>query len=356
MPAAEPHAAAHRRQRSSTAVCFAASGAISARSRRSTASILDIVAGEFFAMLGPSGSGKTTCLRLIAGFEQPTAGHIEIFGETVEGVPAYRRTGQHGLPGLRAVPAHDRARQRRLRPDDPRASPGTSASASAARRSKLVKLVGMEARRPAQLSGGQRQRVALARALVMRPKVLLLDEPLGALDLKLREAMQGELKALQHALGITFVFVTHDQGEALSMADRVAVFNMARIEQVGAPEGNLRAAAHALRRRFRRRLQCHRAGAGRGPGRARHVRRACGRRRSRCLPGGRPSRRARLRRGRDRRGPLSRRRLPRRADRAGDGRARRSPCRLPAGAAARAGRRASARPSGRESLHLMEPG
>jgi putative spermidine/putrescine transport system ATP-binding protein len=196
---------------------------------------LDIVAGEFFAMLGPSGSGKTTCLRLIAGFDQPTAGHIEIFGETVEGAPAYRRpvntvfqdyalfphmtvldNVSYGLM-IRGVNKPDR---RRL---------GAEAL-------KLVKLVGMEARRPSELSGGQRQRVALARALVLRPKVLLLDEPLGALDLKLREAMQGELKSLQHTLGLTFVFVTHDQGEALSMADRVAVFNHGRIEQVGAPK------------------------------------------------------------------------------------------------------------------------
>jgi putative spermidine/putrescine transport system ATP-binding protein len=196
---------------------------------------LDVVAGEFFAMLGPSGSGKTTCLRLIAGFDQPTGGHIEIFGETVEGAPAYRRPVNtvfqdyalfphmtvldnvcYGLM-IRGVAKPER---RRL---------GAEAL-------KLVKLVGMEARRPGELSGGQRQRVALARALVMRPKVLLLDEPLGALDLKLREAMQGELKGLQHALGITFIFVTHDQGEALSMADRVAVFNHGRIEQVGAPK------------------------------------------------------------------------------------------------------------------------
>ena len=195
---------------------------------------LDIVAGEFFAMLGPSGSGKTTCLRLIAGFDRPTAGHIEIFGEAVEGAPAYRRPVNtvfqdyalfphmtvldnvgYGLM-IRGVP---KAARRRL---------GAEAL-------KLVKLVGMEARRPSELSGGQRQRVALARALVMRPKVLLLDEPLGALDLKLREAMQGELKTLQHTLGVTFVLVTHDQGEALSMADRVAVFNHGRIEQVGAP-------------------------------------------------------------------------------------------------------------------------
>jgi len=195
---------------------------------------LDIVEGEFFAMLGPSGSGKTTCLRLIAGFEQPDEGHIEIFGETAEGVPPYKRNvntvfqdyalfphmtvGENVAYGLRikGVARADR-------------------EAKARNALAMVKLAGYEDRRPAQLSGGQRQRVALSRALVNGPKVLLLDEPLGALDLKLREQMQEELKALQKELGITFVFVTHDQGEALSMANRVAVFNEGRIIQVGSP-------------------------------------------------------------------------------------------------------------------------
>jgi putative spermidine/putrescine transport system ATP-binding protein len=195
---------------------------------------LDIAEGEFFAMLGPSGSGKTTCLRLIAGFEQPDEGHIEIFGETAEGVPPYKRNvntvfqdyalfphmtvGENVAYGLRikGVPREER-----------------EAKAKAAL--AMVKLGGYEQRRPAQLSGGQRQRVALARALVNNPKVLLLDEPLGALDLKLREQMQEELKALQKELGITFVFVTHDQGEALSMANRVAIFNEGKIIQVGLP-------------------------------------------------------------------------------------------------------------------------
>jgi putative spermidine/putrescine transport system ATP-binding protein len=196
---------------------------------------LDIAKGEFFAMLGPSGSGKTTCLRLIAGFEQPTAGHIEIFGETAEGVPPYQRQVNtvfqdyalfphmtildnvaYGLmvKGIDKITRHRKAEDAL----------------------SLVALGGYGARRPGQLSGGQRQRVALARALVNEPKVLLLDEPLGALDLKLREQMQVELKSLQRQLGITFVFVTHDQGEALSMADRVAVFNDGKIVQVGTPE------------------------------------------------------------------------------------------------------------------------
>jgi putative spermidine/putrescine transport system ATP-binding protein len=196
---------------------------------------LDIVPGEFFAMLGPSGSGKTTCLRLIAGFEQPTAGSIEIFGERVDGVPPYRRNVNTVFQDyalfphldvldnvafalmLRKVPRRERHRQ-----------------AEAAL--EMVRLSGYGARRPGQLSGGQRQRVALARAIVGKPMVLLLDEPLGALDLKLRESMQEELKALQKSLGITFIFVTHDQGEALSMADRVAVFNDGKVQQVGTPE------------------------------------------------------------------------------------------------------------------------
>jgi putative spermidine/putrescine transport system ATP-binding protein len=196
---------------------------------------LEIAPGEFYAMLGPSGSGKTTCLRLIAGFDQPTAGQIEIFGEAVEGVPAYRRPVNTVFQdyalfphmnvldnvcyGLR-IRGMGKAERQKLGADE----------------LKMVKLFGMERRKPGELSGGQRQRVALARALVVRPKVLLLDEPLGALDLKLREDMQGELKALQRSLGLTFVFVTHDQGEALSMADRVAVFNEGRILQVGPPE------------------------------------------------------------------------------------------------------------------------
>jgi putative spermidine/putrescine transport system ATP-binding protein len=195
---------------------------------------LDIAEGEFFAMLGPSGSGKTTCLRLIAGFEQPDEGHIEIFGETAEGVPPYKRNvntvfqdyalfphmtvGENVAYGLMIKGVAKEEREKK-------------AKAALA----MVKLAVYGDRRPSQLSGGQRQRVALARALVNNPKVLLLDEPLGALDLKLREQMQEELKALQKQLGITFVFVTHDQGEALSMADRVAVFNDGKIVQVGAP-------------------------------------------------------------------------------------------------------------------------
>jgi putative spermidine/putrescine transport system ATP-binding protein len=191
--------------------------------------------GEFFAMLGPSGSGKTTCLRLIAGFEQPTSGHIEIFGETAEGVPPWRRAVNTVFQDYALFP-HLNVRDNVAYGLMIRKVAKAERHAEAERALAMVKLSGLGDRRPGELSGGQRQRVALARALVNRPRVLLLDEPLGALDLKLREEMQEELKALQHRLGVTFVFVTHDQGEALSMADRVAVFNDGRIAQVGAPE------------------------------------------------------------------------------------------------------------------------
>jgi putative spermidine/putrescine transport system ATP-binding protein len=196
---------------------------------------LDIGAGEFFAMLGPSGSGKTTCLRLIAGFEQPTAGRIEIFGERAEGVPPYRRNVNTVFQDYALFPhlnVLDNVAYGLMVKGVGKAERHREAEAAL----ELVKLPGYGARRPSQLSGGQRQRVALARALVNRPQVLLLDEPLGALDLKLRENMQEELKSLQKSLGITFVFVTHDQGEALSMANRIAVFNDGRIMQVGSPE------------------------------------------------------------------------------------------------------------------------
>jgi putative spermidine/putrescine transport system ATP-binding protein len=195
---------------------------------------LEIEEGEFFAMLGPSGSGKTTCLRLIAGFEQPSAGHIEIFGETAEGVPPYRRNVNTVFQDYALFPhlsVLDNVAYGLMVSGVEKSARYKAAEEALA----LVKLPGYGARRPGQLSGGQRQRVALARALVNKPKVLLLDEPLGALDLKLREQMQEELKALQKALGITFVFVTHDQGEALSMADRVAVFNDGKIVQAGTP-------------------------------------------------------------------------------------------------------------------------
>jgi putative spermidine/putrescine transport system ATP-binding protein len=195
---------------------------------------LDVAEGEFFAMLGPSGSGKTTCLRLIAGFEQPDAGHIEIFGETAEGVPPYRRNVNTVFQDYALFP-HMSVGENVAYGLMIRGIPRAKREAKAREALAMVKLSGFESRQPAQLSGGQRQRVALARALVNEPKVLLLDEPLGALDLKLREQMQEELKSLQKEVGITFVFVTHDQGEALAMSDRLAIFNDGRIVQVGKP-------------------------------------------------------------------------------------------------------------------------
>ena len=195
---------------------------------------LEIQDGEFFSMLGPSGSGKTTCLRMIAGFDRPTAGQIFLYGQEVSNLPPFERdvntvfqdyalfphmtVGDNIAYGLmiKHVPKDERMK----RVDD---------------MLDLVQLKGFDGRKPSQLSGGQRQRVALARALINHPKVLLLDEPLGALDLKLRQQMQVELKSIQKRVGITFIFVTHDQEEALTMSDRIAVFNQGKIEQIGTP-------------------------------------------------------------------------------------------------------------------------
>ena len=196
---------------------------------------IEIRDGEFFSMLGPSGSGKTTCLRLIGGFERLDAGQIAIFGERVENVPAYRRSVNTVFQDYALFPhlnVLDNVAFSLMLRKVPRKERYSQAEAAL----EMVRLAGHGTRRPSQLSGGQRQRVALARAIVNKPKVLLLDEPLGALDLKLRESMQDELKALQKTLGITFIFVTHDLGEALSMADRVAVFNEGRVQQIGTPE------------------------------------------------------------------------------------------------------------------------
>lgn len=195
---------------------------------------IDIHDGEFFSMLGPSGSGKTTCLRLIAGFEQPTSGRIHILGQQAEHLPPYQRDVNTVFQDYALFPhlsVLENVAYGLMVKGVPRAERRAKAGAALER----VALGMAGERKPAQLSGGQRQRVALARALVNQPRVLLLDEPLGALDLKLREQMQGELKSLQRELGITFIFVTHDQSEALSMSDRVAVFNHGRIEQVDAP-------------------------------------------------------------------------------------------------------------------------
>jgi putative spermidine/putrescine transport system ATP-binding protein len=195
---------------------------------------LDIGAGEFFTMLGPSGSGKTTTLRVIAGFERPDAGRVELQGVDVTRVAPAQRAVNTVFQDYALFPHMTVAENidygLRVR--------GTSRSDRRERTQEVlerVRLPGLGDRKPVQLSGGQRQRVALARAIVNRPPVLLLDEPLGALDLKLRQEMQIFLKALQRDLGITFVYVTHDQEEALTMSDRLAVFNEGRIEQVGSP-------------------------------------------------------------------------------------------------------------------------
>ena len=195
---------------------------------------LEVKRGEFFTLLGPSGSGKTTTLRMIAGFEEPDTGRVELGGKDVTNLPPYDRevntvfqdyalfphmtVGENVAYGLRVKGVGKEERRSR-----------------ASQALATVRLAGYESRKPNQLSGGQQQRVALARAIVNQPKVLLLDEPLGALDLKLREQMQVELKTIQNQVGITFIYVTHDQDEALTMSDRIAVFNDGRIEQIGAP-------------------------------------------------------------------------------------------------------------------------
>ncbi|MEU6257123.1 ABC transporter ATP-binding protein [Streptomyces sp. NPDC047043] len=195
---------------------------------------LEIRDGEFFSMLGPSGSGKTTVLRMIAGFEIPTAGRIELAGQEVTGLAPFERDVHTVFQDYALFP-HMTVEQNVAYALKIRKVPKAERLVRARKALAEVRLEGFGKRRPAQLSGGQRQRVALARALVGRPRVLLLDEPLGALDLKLREQMQVELKALQREVGITFVFVTHDQEEALTMSDRIAVFDQGRIQQVGTP-------------------------------------------------------------------------------------------------------------------------
>jgi putative spermidine/putrescine transport system ATP-binding protein len=196
---------------------------------------LEIRAGEFFTLLGPSGSGKTTTLRLIAGFEDPDHGRVELGGRDVTALPPYDREVNTVFQDYALFPhlavADNVEYGLRIRK--------VSKAERATRRDEaleMVRLGGYGDRKPAELSGGQRQRVALARAIVNHPRVLLLDEPLGALDLKLREQMQIELKGIQGEVGITFIYVTHDQDEALTMSDRIAVFNDGRVEQVGTPE------------------------------------------------------------------------------------------------------------------------
>jgi putative spermidine/putrescine transport system ATP-binding protein len=195
---------------------------------------LDIADGEFFSMLGPSGSGKTTVLRLIAGFEEPTAGQVLLADEDVTRRPPFARDVNTVFQDYAIFP-HMSVQQNVEYGLRVKKVPGAERRQRAEEALATVRLEGYADRRPHQLSGGQRQRVALARALVNRPRVLLLDEPLGALDLKLRREMQIELKEIQREVGITFVFVTHDQEEALTMSDRIAVFNEGRIEQLATP-------------------------------------------------------------------------------------------------------------------------
>ena len=195
---------------------------------------LDIGHGEFFTLLGPSGSGKTTTLRLIAGFERPDAGRIELGGLDVASTPPFDRPVNTVFQDYALFP-HMTVRQNVEYGLRVKKVPRAERRQRAADALAMVRLEGYGDRKPGQLSGGQRQRVALARALVNRPQALLLDEPLGALDLKLRQELQIELKQIQQQLGMTFIYVTHDQEEALAMSDRIAVFNKGRIEQVGTP-------------------------------------------------------------------------------------------------------------------------
>ena len=196
---------------------------------------LEINDGEFFSLLGPSGSGKTTCLKVIGGFEQPDSGNVSLFNENVTEIPPFKRNVNTVFQDYALFP-HMNVEENVCYSLKIKKTPKIEQESQVEEMLSTVKLTGYEKRKPSELSGGQRQRVALARSLINKPKILLLDEPLGALDLKLREQMQIELKNLQRQFQITFIYVTHDQQEALSMSDRIAIFNDGKIEQVDTPD------------------------------------------------------------------------------------------------------------------------
>ena len=196
---------------------------------------LEINDGEFFSLLGPSGSGKTTCLKVIGGFEQPDSGNVTLFNENVTDIPPFKRNVNTVFQDYALFP-HMNVEENVCYSLKIKKIPKIEQESQVKEILSTVKLTGYEKRKPSELSGGQRQRVALARSLINKPKILLLDEPLGALDLKLREQMQIELKNLQRQFQITFIYVTHDQQEALSMSDRIAIFNDGKIEQVDTPD------------------------------------------------------------------------------------------------------------------------
>ena len=196
---------------------------------------LEINDGEFFSLLGPSGSGKTTCLKVIGGFEQPDSGKVSLFNENVTDIPPFKRNVNTVFQDYALFP-HMNVEENVCYSLKIKKTPKIDQESQVEEMLSTVKLTGYEKRKPSELSGGQRQRVALARSLINKPKILLLDEPLGALDLKLREQMQIELKNLQRQFQITFIYVTHDQQEALSMSDRIAIFNDGKIEQVDTPD------------------------------------------------------------------------------------------------------------------------
>ena len=196
---------------------------------------LEINDGEFFSLLGPSGSGKTTCLKVIGGFEQPDSGNVSLFNENVTDIPPFKRNVNTVFQDYALFP-HMNVEENVCYSLKIKKIPKIEQESQVEEMLSTVKLTGYEKRKPSELSGGQRQRVALARSLINKPKILLLDEPLGALDLKLREQMQIELKNLQRQFQITFIYVTHDQQEALSMSDRIAIFNDGKIEQVDSPD------------------------------------------------------------------------------------------------------------------------